>query len=73
MEENKKNIEEPLHRDCPPHDAEHCDVNEHHNLEPGADDCGHYVNSGPGVGMPKVEGGDPIWQHQQPDKGPGIE
>ncbi len=38
-----------LHRDCDPHDAENCDINEHANLEPDADDCGHYVNSGPGA------------------------
>ncbi|MCC8128293.1 MAG: hypothetical protein LIO92_13035 [Clostridiales bacterium] len=38
-----------LHRDCEPHDAENCDINEHSNLEPGADDCGHYVAEGPGT------------------------
>lgn len=44
-----KNETEKLHRDCAPHDAENCDINSHDNLEPGADDCGHRVESGPGV------------------------
>lgn len=72
MEENKIMKEEPLHRDCPKHTAENCDINEHHNLEPVLDDCGHRVESGPGKDKPKVEGGAPIWQHQDPNKGPGV-
>lgn len=37
-----------LHRDCDPHEAADCDINDHSRLEPGADDCGHRVESGPG-------------------------
>lgn len=44
MAENKS-----LHRDCEPHTAENCDINSHSNLDPSMDDCGHYVNEGPGV------------------------
>ena len=51
------NEKEKLHRDCEPHDAAHCDINDHHNLEPGKDDCGHYVNSGPGTIPTHVPGG----------------
>lgn len=29
--EKEMNIQEPLHRDCAPHDAAHCDINDHHN------------------------------------------
>ena len=43
-EDNKK-----LHRNCEEHDAEQCDINDHDNLVPGKDDCGHYVNAGPGT------------------------
>ena len=69
MEENKKNIEETINRDCPPHDAAHCDINEHHNLEPGADDCGHTgPGPGPGEDMPKYEGGAPIYSSQSGKK-----
>ena len=50
---------EKLHRDCDTHDAAHCDINEHHNLDPEFDDCGHTVKEGPGVGMPKG-GGHPV-------------
>ena len=65
---------ERFHRDCEPHDAEHCDINTHNNLAPGLDDCGHTVpGPGPGEGMPKVQGGPPIWQGQQPDAGPDME
>lgn len=71
MEEIKK--EERLHRDCEPHDAEHCDINDHNNLSPADDDCGHTVpGPGPGEGKPKYEGGAPIWQNQDPDHGPGV-
>lgn len=59
MDKNVTNTEEKLHRDCEPHDAAHCDINDHHNLEPVTDDCGHYVNSGPGVGVP-AGGGHPV-------------
>ncbi len=38
-----------LHRNCDDHTAENCDINTHAKLDPRADDCGHYVNSGPGV------------------------
>ena len=40
--EKEMNIQEPLHRNCAPHDAAHCDINDHHNLSPEDDDCGHY-------------------------------
>lgn len=71
MEEIKK--EERLHRDCDPHDAEHCDINDHNNLSPADDDCGHTVpGPGPGEGKPKYEGGAPIWQNQDPEHGPGV-
>lgn len=51
---------EKMHRDCEPHDAAHCDVNDHHNnakngFDAVLDDCGHTVNAGPGVGI--VKGG----------------
>ena len=56
--EKEMNTKEPLHRDCAPHDAAHCDINDHHNnakngFDAEADDCGHTVQSGPGVGIPK--------------------
>ena len=59
--EKEMNIQEPLHRDCAPHDAAHCDINDHHNnakngFDAEADDCGHTVQSGPGVGLPKGDG-----------------
>jgi hypothetical protein len=84
--EKEMNIQEPLHRDCAPHDAAHCDINDHHNLSPADDDCGHYVNSGPGVGKP-AGGGHPAngvinagttpdsarHNHDQdPEHGPGV-
>ena len=59
MSKNNNLETEKFHRNCDPHDASHCDINNHHNLEPGADDCGHYVNAGPGVGIP-VGGGHAI-------------
>lgn len=63
---------ERFHRDCEPHDVEHCDINAHDNLEPGLDDCGHTVpGPGPGEGMPKAEGGT-YWQHQDPGDGPAA-
>lgn len=40
---------EKLHRDCEQHTAENCDINTHSNLEPGADDCGHRAEAGPGT------------------------
>lgn len=49
MNENNKG----LHRDCNLHEATDCDINDHGNLEPGADDCRHRVESGPGVGEQK--------------------
>lgn len=52
MKKENMNTEKTLHRNCDPHDAAHCDINEHPNLEPVADDCGHYVAAGPGVGKP---------------------
>lgn len=42
-------MSDKLHRNCKPHTAEACDINSHSNLDPSKDDCGHYVNSGPGV------------------------
>lgn len=76
-------MQEKLHRDCEVHDAEHCDINEHSNLEPGADDCGHYVNSGPGVGPQKAVNMKPFCApdptapssangDQDATKGPGV-
>lgn len=55
---------EKMHRDCEPHNAEHCDINEHHNnakngFDAEADDCGHTMQSGHGVGIPKG-GGHPV-------------
>lgn len=76
-------IKEKYHRNCEPHDAEHCDINKHNNLEPGLDDCGHTVNSGPGMGVPAYEGnGETITvgapkpssanDDQDPTHGPGV-
>ncbi len=56
---NKK--EERLHRDCESHDAAHCDINDHGNLDPGRDACGHYIKSGPGY-----------QQDQDSQGGPGV-
>lgn len=42
------------HSDCEPHDATNCDINDHSKLDPGSDDCGHRVESGPGVGEQKA-------------------
>ena len=58
MNENMNVEAEKMHRDCESHDAEHCDINEHHNnakngFDAELDDCGHTVHSGPGVGIPK--------------------
>lgn len=58
MSENMNVEVEKMHRDCEPHDAEHCDINDHHNnakngFDAEADDCGHTVHSGPVVGIPK--------------------
>ena len=44
MAENMK-----MHRDCDVHEAVNCDINDHKNLEPGLDDCGHRIEAGPGV------------------------
>lgn len=46
--EKEMNIQEPLHQNCAPHDAAHCDINDHHNnskngFDAEADDCGHTV------------------------------
>lgn len=50
-----KNINEKHHRDCESHTATNCDLNDHRNLEPGADDCGHTVAAGPGtLGVPDL-------------------
>lgn len=50
-----KKEKDRLHRDCEPHDAAHCDINTHGNLEPSVDDCGHRVESGPGtLGVPDL-------------------
>lgn len=38
-----ENKNEKLHRNCEMHDAEHCDINDHDNLNPEFDDCGHRV------------------------------
>ena len=71
MEEIKK--EERLHRDCEQHDADHCDINDHDNLAPAEDDCGHTVSGpGPGEGKGRYEGGAPIWQNQDPEHCPGT-
>ena len=78
MKEIEKN--EKLHRDCESHDAEHCDINDHNNLEPGADDCGHTVfGPGPGEGKPRYEGWAPFYagqpihdMDQDPEHGPGV-
>lgn len=60
---------EKFHRDCEPHNAKDCDINEHHNLVPGLDDCGHTVEGdGPGEDMPKYEGGAPIYSSQSGKK-----
>lgn len=73
--------EKKLHRDCAPHTAAECDINDHDNLDPGLDDCGHTVSAGPGVGMPPVEprpfdAPDPTAPghngDQDPDHGPGV-
>jgi len=79
MDENNKK----LHRDCDPHDATDCDINEHDGLEPGMDDCGHRAETGPGVGPQKAVdrrpfcGPDPtapssINGDQHPNQGPGA-
>jgi len=79
MNENNKG----LHRDCEPHDAAHCDINEHDNLEPGADDCGHRAEPGPGAGPQKAADQRPfcapdptapssINGDQHPNQGPGV-
>lgn len=75
--------EEKYHRDCEEHDAEHCDINEHHNLDPELDDCGHTVLEGPGVGVPAYDGEEGVVEagfkpdsandDQDPQHGPGIE
>lgn len=50
--------EKRLHRDCDPHTTENCDINDHGDLEPGADDCGHYVDgTGPIAHPEHVPGG----------------
>lgn len=41
------NEEKKLHRDCEEHTAENCDINDHDNLDPALDDCGHTVPNGP--------------------------
>lgn len=61
MSENINLEAEKMHRDCEPHDAEHCDINEHHNnakngFDAEADDCGHTVQSGPKGGGHPVDG-----------------
>lgn len=70
-----------FHRDCEPHDAAHCDINDHDNLVPGRDDCGHYVPSGPGYQMdqdaampgPGNPGTEPPHSaDQDPGDGPGV-
>ena len=80
------NKEEKLHRNCDPHDADHCDINDHSKLEPVVDDCGHYVKSGPGyqqdidsqygpeVGLPAPgnPGGPKHDDDQNPEHGPGV-
>ena len=48
MNENMNVEAEKMHRDCESHDAEHCDINEHHNnakngFDAELDDCGHTV------------------------------
>jgi len=72
-----------LRRDCEDHDEADCDINEHDNLEPGADDCGHRAETGPGIGPQKAVdrrpfcGPDPtapgsINGDQDPGNGPGV-
>jgi len=72
-----------LHRDCEDHDEADCDINEHDNLEPGADDCGHRAETGPGIGPQKAVdrrpfcGPDPTAPssangEQHPSNGPGV-
>lgn len=83
----KKNENEKLHRDCKPHTVENCDINNHNNLEPGADDCGHRVESGPGTlnvpdlntyetdvnGRRVIVAGQPDHNlDQDPEHGPGV-
>ena len=89
MDKVMKN-EFPMHRDCAPHDAEHCCVNDHVNngktgFDVEKDDCGHYVNAGPGVGIPKFKGHNgtivagsgeapsSAKDDQDPKHGPGVE
>ena len=78
--------EERLHRNCEPHDAANCDINTHNNLDPGRDDCGHYIKDGPGyqqdidgqygpatgIPAPGNPGGPTHDTDQDPDHGPGV-
>lgn len=50
------NNKHEYHRDCEDHTASTCDINDHNNLDPEFDDCGHTVSKGPGVGIPKYAG-----------------
>lgn len=83
MKENEK-----LHRDCEQHTEENCDINRHHNLEPSKDECGHYVDEGPGAnpvgdlniretdeyGRETIVAGGPKHNlDQELNKGPGVE
>ena len=72
---------ERYHRNCDPHDAANCDINDHDNLDPALDDCGHTVDGpGPGKNLPKADGhGGVIHSNiphhnadQEPEKGPGV-
>ncbi len=44
-----------LHEAQEPHTAEDCQINEAPHNHPDMD-CGHTVNAGPGVGIPKYDG-----------------
>lgn len=44
------------HSKCKKHSIENCDINDHHDLKPDRDDCGHTVSAGPGIGKPAYVG-----------------
>ena len=71
-----------LHRDCEAHSAENCDINDHDNLEPRTDDCGHFIPDGPGINAgtpdpapfcpPDPMAPSSINGDQDPAHGPGL-
>ena len=57
-----------------PHTAEECHQNEAPHNHPETD-CGHYVPSGPGVGLAdsEIPGNDDTVRREDAENGPGVQ